>query len=357
MAPPRPDDGGIDAEVEALIRSGPFESMLVDTPPSEFDTAALLETLTAPYIADDGAGSVALDPHALKKLFSTVSAMLEGMQAEAAEQSAELEEDAESVEDDYRRGLARHQTALELLSGNLSRVDERFRRVTTAAVRTGDSLARKEAQRARAADAVELLDHFRVFDTLPPGFADDEASLATAVRSRLPAVFADDDRRMEAARVLSRLRAICFELDAPGLGAAAANMRAYSDFLERELLDLFERAAARSPPDADFMRECAEILYALNEGDHLQGRYVYSVVSKRLAHGSAATATPTAAAASAGDQDSLSALFGKVVDVCQTEFPLIMQVFPPLLAPKVRGEESTRRACCNTMLHLAIALP
>ncbi|KAG5175315.1 exocyst complex component Sec10-domain-containing protein [Tribonema minus] len=294
-------DDGIDAEVAALIRSGPFETMILDTPPSEFDTAKLVEALTSPYIADDGAGGVALDPHALKKLFSTVSAMLSTMEAEAAEQTAELEQDAESVEDDYRGGLSQHQSTLELLSANLARVDERFRKVTADAVRIGDSLGRKEAQRARAADAIELLEHFKVFDELPEGFADGGgAALAAAARARLPAVFADEDRRMEAARVLSRLRAISFELDAPGLGRAAGNMRAYADFLEAELLDLFERAAGRAPPEAEFMRECADILYALNEGDHLQGRYVYGVVSRRLAHGGAAVAEGGLGAAGGG---------------------------------------------------------
>jgi hypothetical protein len=115
-----------------------------------------------------------------------------------------------------------------------------------------------------------------------------------------------------------------------------------SDFLEQELLDLFERAASRTPPEADFMQECADILYALNEGDHLQGRYVFYVVSKRLGHGSSSAAAAAAGGLSGStsgdsgsDQHSLSGLFGRVVDVCRSEFPLIATVFPPSLAPKV----------------------
>jgi hypothetical protein len=90
------------------------------------------------------------------------------------------------------------------------------------------------------------------------------------------------------------------------------------------------------------MQECADILYALNEGDHLQGRYVFYVVSKRLGHGSSASAAAAGLSSSASgssdsssDQHSLSGLFGRVVDVCRSEFPLIATVFPPSLAPKV----------------------
>jgi hypothetical protein len=89
------------------------------------------------------------------------------------------------------------------------------------------------------------------------------------------------------------------------------------------------------------MQECADILYALNEGDHLQGRYVFYVVSKRLGHGSSSAAAAAGLSGSAAsgdnssDQHSLSGLFGRVVDVCRSEFPLIATVFPPSLAPKV----------------------
>ena len=57
-------------------------------------------------------------------------------------------------------------------------------------------------------------------------------------------------------------------------------LQAYSDFLEQELLDLFERAAGRSTPEVELMRECSDILFALNEGDHLQSRFVFFVVTQ-----------------------------------------------------------------------------
>lgn len=42
----------------------------------KFDRAKLVEVLTAPYIHDSGDGIVALDPHALKKLFTTTIGLL-----------------------------------------------------------------------------------------------------------------------------------------------------------------------------------------------------------------------------------------------------------------------------------------
>ncbi|CAN0458820.1 unnamed protein product, partial [Hapterophycus canaliculatus] len=81
-------------------------------------------------------------------------------------------------------------------------------------------------------------------------------------------------------QVLSKLKSITHELDSKELDRAAKNLQAYSDFLEQELLDLFERAAGRSPPEVELMRECSDILFALNEGDHLQSRFVFFVVTQ-----------------------------------------------------------------------------
>lgn len=48
-----------------------------DSDPDKVDRAKLVEILTAPYIEDSGDGIVALDPHALKKLFTTTSNLLQ----------------------------------------------------------------------------------------------------------------------------------------------------------------------------------------------------------------------------------------------------------------------------------------
>lgn len=77
---------------------------------------------------------------------------------------------------------------------------------------------------------------------------------------------------------MSRMINVVHRLGAPGGGLRPK--QAYSDFLEQELLDLFERAAGRSPPEVALMRECSDILFALNEGDHLQSRYVFYVVTQ-----------------------------------------------------------------------------
>lgn len=47
-----------------------------ETEADKFDRAKLVEVLTAPYIEDSGDGIVALDPHALKKLFTTSIGLL-----------------------------------------------------------------------------------------------------------------------------------------------------------------------------------------------------------------------------------------------------------------------------------------
>lgn len=52
-------------------------SSLQESDPDKFDRAKVVEVLTAPYIEDSGGGIVALDPHALKKLFTTTISLLQ----------------------------------------------------------------------------------------------------------------------------------------------------------------------------------------------------------------------------------------------------------------------------------------
>ncbi|CAN0119184.1 unnamed protein product, partial [Laminaria digitata] len=119
----------------------------------------------------------------------------------------------------------------------------------------------------------------QVFEGLPKGFSEDQDTVVRYMKL-LPAVFSDEDRRAEAAAVLAKLKSVTHELESKELDVAARNLQAYSDFLEQELLDLFERAAGRSPPEVELMRECSDILFALNEGDHLQSRFVFYVVTQ-----------------------------------------------------------------------------
>lgn len=54
-----------------------WELRVQESEADKFDRAKLVEVLTAPYIEDSGGGIVALDPHALKKLFTTTIGLLQ----------------------------------------------------------------------------------------------------------------------------------------------------------------------------------------------------------------------------------------------------------------------------------------
>ncbi|CBJ33780.1 hypothetical protein Esi_0606_0005 [Ectocarpus siliculosus] len=190
--------------------------------PDMFDRAKLVEILTAPYIGDSGDGIVALDPHALKKLFTTNGNLLQEMGVEGERKRLAMAGETGAIEEDCRQGLTSHATRL------------------NEAVRIGDRLSKMEGQRARAAEAMDLLEFFKV---------------------------------------LAKLKSITHELESKELDKAA---KSCSDFLEQELLDLFERTAGRSPPEVALMRECSDILFALNEGDHLQSRFVFFVVTQAV---------------------------------------------------------------------------
>eukprot|EP00904_Undaria_pinnatifida_P003770 jgi/Undpi1/13394/HiC_scaffold_8.g03053.m1 len=331
------ESDGLDRKAKQLVLDSDFASMINDSDPDKFDRARLVEVLTAPYIEDTGGDIVALDPHALKKLFTTTIGLLQrewergggggngagveggggcgagvgvdgvggGGVGDDGGDVAQMSVDAErkrlemagatgAIEDAYRQGLTSHAARLNKVQDSLEGVEHRFGETAHKAVRIGDRLSRMEGQRARAAEAMDLLKYFE-------GFSEDQDTVVRYMKL-LPAVFSDEDRRAEAAT-------------------------AYSDFLEQELLDLFERAAGRSPPEVELMRECSDILFALNEGDHLQSRFVFYVVTQELQRGD-----QDQSAASTG---SLSGLFRRVVTVCQNQFAVIGQVFPPPLVAKV----------------------
>ncbi|CAM9479806.1 unnamed protein product, partial [Ectocarpus sp. 4 AP-2014] len=292
----------------------------------QFDRAKLVEILTAPYIEDSGDGIVALDPHALKKLFTTTSNLLQEMGVEGERKRLAMAGETGAIEEDYRQGLTSHATRLNKVQDSLEGVEHRFRETAHKAVRIGDRLSKMEGQRARAAEAMDLLEFFKVFEGLPEGFSEDQDTVVRYMKL-LPPVFCDEDRRAEAATVLAKLKSITHELESKELDKAAKNLQAYSDFLEQELLDLFERAAGRSPPEVALMRECSDILFALNEGDHLQSRFVFFVVTQELQRGDMGQSTAS--------EGSLSGLFRRVVTVCQNQFAVIGQVFPPPLVAKV----------------------
>ncbi|CBJ33796.1 conserved unknown protein [Ectocarpus siliculosus] len=208
-----------------------------------FDRAKLVEILTAPYIGDSGDGIVALDPHALKKLFTTNGNLLQEMGVEGERKRLAMAGETGAIEEDYRQGLASHATRLNEVQDSLEGVEHRFQWTVHKAVRIGDRLSKMEGQRARAAEAMDLLEFLKV---------------------------------------LAKLKSITHELESKELDEAAKKLQAYSDFLEQELLDLFERTAGRSPPEVALMRECSDILFALNEGDHLQSRFVFFVVTQAV---------------------------------------------------------------------------
>ncbi|CAM9550435.1 unnamed protein product [Choristocarpus tenellus] len=218
------EEEGIDKEAKRLVMDSEFQAMIQESDPSSFDRAKLVEILTSPYIADAGGGVVALDPHALKKLFTTSIKMLQDMSLEGEENRLTLAGETVAIEEQYRQGLASHTTRLGKVISKLEGVDHRLTDVAQKAVRIGDRLSRMEVQRARAAEATDLLEFFKVFEGLPDGFDEDQDTVVRYMKL-LPPVFSDEDRRAEAARILAKLKSITHELDCPELDKAVKNMQ------------------------------------------------------------------------------------------------------------------------------------
>ncbi|CAM9397708.1 unnamed protein product [Ectocarpus sp. 6 AP-2014] len=84
-----------------------------------FDRAKLVEILTAPYIGDSDDGIVALDPHALKKLFTTNGNLLQEMEVEGERKRLAMAGETGAIEEDYRQGLTSHATRLNKVQDSL----------------------------------------------------------------------------------------------------------------------------------------------------------------------------------------------------------------------------------------------
>ncbi|CAN0417776.1 unnamed protein product, partial [Ectocarpus fasciculatus] len=106
------DSDGLDRKAKQLVLDSAFASMINDSDPDKFDRAKLVEILTAPYIHDSGDGIVALDPHALKKLFTTTSSLLQEMGVEGERKRLAMAGATGAIEEDYRQGLTSHATRL-----------------------------------------------------------------------------------------------------------------------------------------------------------------------------------------------------------------------------------------------------
>lgn len=151
-------------------------------------------------------------------------------------------------------------------------LEERFSKVSAAAVLVGDKLARLDGERARVLETDELMEALMALNEAPGD---------TSSSSRLVRTLRDPTQLHEAARVMKRMRGFSSELTSPALSRAVAEVERLSQIIESQLLDAFSDAQERARLKE--MRACAASLIEFNDKDKVADRFVWNVIKDRLA--------------------------------------------------------------------------
>ncbi len=266
-----------------------------------------------------------LDPHVLYALLETASQRLSDMATLECGNWETLEEMGSSAAKTFSETLSNHKSDLKLLHNDLNSAMAKLQHVSRPAACVEHDISLLDTQVRHVEEAAELLDYISAFSSLPKGFADNPSDvLKNHNSSGLPLVY-NSDEYGHTAQVMAKLRMITRGLEDPTFGELSANVRAYSDVIEEELLMLFEQAVQKEPHDIGMMKHFVDALFVLNGGEHIPGRYAFIVVSSKLSE----------KADEGDDEDSLRLLFDQMKVTCCEEFDFINRVFPPSLAPRV----------------------
>ncbi len=217
--------------------------------------------------------------------------------------------------------LTEHKKDHKWLQNDLDSAVAKLQLVSRPAEEVESGISLLDTQVRHIKEATELLDYVSAFSSLPKVFAND-INILKQNSSGLPSILRDEYDH--SAQVMAKLRKITKGLEGPILKELGANVCAYSDVIEEDLLLLFEEAVQKEPRDIGTTKQFVDALFVLNGGAHIPGRYAFIVVSSKLNY-----------SADDGNEDNLKLVFDRMKAVCLEEFDFIHRVFSPLLAPRV----------------------
>lgn len=302
-------------------------------------------------------GKLGFDPLALGELFGGTVEGLACMSREMHESMLSTLEKGRRLDAQKKMELDRHHRGLHEVHESIEEVETHFRMVGLTAVRIGQSLSQTECQRRKADHAQRLIENFLAFDTLryETMLKDAESQRIEMLSNAILAPMVDESNHQAVAGMLSDLKVICEDLNAPALENAVRCVRVFGERFERQLLDKFEAAAVAAgeyyqqekqngaPLESGLdaarqsairaMRNCAASLLKFGDPVKLYNTYIYTIVARQI---QALTIQDRHQNEDVHEmRDALSEFFGLVSSLCQEAFTLIRRVFPPTSLLKV----------------------
>lgn len=233
---------------------------------------------------------------------------------------SELERDSRAASGSFQSGLAKPDELLNNICVQMEDLEERFSKVSSSAVLIGDKLVALDGERARVLETDELMEALLALN--------DPSSKLSKSSNRLVNTLHDPAQLHEASRIVKKMRAFSSELSSPSIAYAVAEIERLSQTTENSLLEEF--SSEQQKGNVQGMRKCAESLIEYNDKEKVADRYVWNVMSDRLARG----AEPSIS--SLDPVEDLDALFTKVLTICQEQFPVLDGVFPAVACDSIR---------------------
>jgi exocyst complex component 5 len=288
---------------------------------SLFSSAVDPDSLIEPIVRSSSRAG--FDPQRTSQELIAALEQLRGMATDVDAQIAKAEQVAAEKQMRSRAKLEAHTRVQRDVFVRMNQLDQRFKQVSSVAVRIGERLGGLDGQRQRATTAMQLADLFDAFNV-----EDDDFALPQSLQAG-----ADDEA--EAAALMQQLEAVAAGLGAPGTEEAVYHIEQQMQTLKNRLVGEFTDASRRraaAPRDGAAeatalarMRQLSATLLKLDEHEKLYNCYVFSVMETQLAH----------AANTASVRNELSQLFARIKIVCKREQRVICAVFPPHTAPAV----------------------
>jgi exocyst complex component 5 len=204
---------------------------------------------------------VGFDPKPYIRTFEAALRRLKELDLDLSEKESELKERVRRAENEHTKTIERLGDQFNQALANFQRLDSTISDGEGVAVRIGGQLEQLEKQRQRAADAVFLIQCYAEF-----------SKGDTSRLERLRKTGRTDDS-VKCAVVARQLSLITKRMEAAGTGNStqATNTRIlverFSESLEQDLLNQFDRAYKKQNSDWAVMKACAQVLTDFNGGD------------------------------------------------------------------------------------------
>lgn len=223
-----------------------------------------------------------------------------------------MEDQSEMIQRQYEQRSNLPKQLVGEIEFQIQDLEHRFRRVSATAVGIGDRLDKIETERKRLEEAKRLLDVFNELNQ-PDG-------------EKMYQKILESNDLVQAATILSQVTAISQHINTPDAHLGAKNANKYCQLIEMQLLEDFSAAHDADPPDIERMKACGTALLEFQGREKVVERFVWNTVKSRLIRRQRNQI-------SAQDrQEDFDFVLVKIDRLCQEQFPIITQVFPPSLA-------------------------